>query len=237
MSTFVEMKRFAFLLAIFAMAVTSLSGQELSGAPYFCNQPNTALEYVRTTADGDVKWYHTMRIGEVVTNGGRTDIDYTSHILNHKHKPYYGKEPAQLAAVVTADAVVLNVAESVAAIFRTILPGSAKIVSTGGESSLPSNMSPGDTLPDVLASVKAFGLTMKITVTERKVLREETITTPAGKFNCMVIRERKVEKGMGRNRHTIADTWYAKGIGMVRHDTYDTDLKLLTSEVLTAIRR
>lgn len=237
MSTFVEMKRFAFFLVIFAMAVTSLSGQELSGAPYFCNQSNTALEYVRTTAEGDIKWYHTMRIGDAVTNGGRTDIDYTSHILNHKHKPYYGKEPAQLAAVVTADAVVLNVAESVAAIFRTILPGSAKIISTGGESSLPSNMSPGDTLPDVLASVKAFGLTMKITVTERKVLREETITTPAGKFNCMVIRERKVEKGMGRNRHTIADTWYAKGIGMVRHDTYDTDLKLLTSEVLTAIRR
>ena len=231
------MKRFAFLLVIFAMAVTSLSGQELSGAPYFCNQPNTTLEYVRTTAEGDIKWYHTMRIGDAVTNGVRTDIDYTSHILNHKHKPYYGKEPAQLAAVVTADAVVLNVAESVAAIFRTILPGSAKIVSTGGESSLPSNMVPGDTLPDVLASVKAFGLTMKITVTERKVLREEAITTPAGKFNCMVIRERKVEKGMGRNRHTIADTWYAKGIGMVRHDTYDTDLKLLTSEILTAIRR
>ena len=102
---------------------------------------------------------------------------------------------------------------------------------------MPSHLSTRDTLPDVYASVRVFGLTMKITVTERKVLREETITTPAGKFNCMVIRERKVEKGMGRNRHTIADTWYAKGIGMVRHDTYDTDLKLLTSEILTAIRR
>lgn len=231
------MKRLLSLLVMFMISVPALSGQGHDNPPYFCNQSNTALEYVRTTAEGDVKWYHTMKTVSAVKNGDTTTIGYTSHILNHKHKPYYGKEPAQLAAVVTADAVVLNVAESVAAIFRTILPGSAKIVSTGGESSLPSNMSPGDTLPDVLASVKAFGLTMKITVTERKVLREETITTPAGKFNCMVIRERKVEKGMGRNRHTIADTWYAKGTGMVRHDTYDTDLKLLTSEILTAIRR
>ena len=56
-----------------------------------------------------------------------------------------------------------------------------------------------------------------------------------GKFECIVIRERKVEKGMGRNRHTIADTWYARGVGMVRHDTHDPDLNLLTSEVLTSI--
>lgn len=219
------------------IALSGLKGEEQGNTPYFCNRPDTALEYVRTTAEGDIKWYHTMKIGNAVTNGGNTSINYTSHILNHKHKPYYGKEPAQLAAVVTADAVVLNVAESVAAVFRTILPGSAKIVSTGGESSLPSDMSPGDTLPNVVASVKAFGLTMKITVTERKVLRAETISTPAGEFKCMVIRERKVEKGMGRNRHTIADTWYAKGTGMVRHDTYDTNLKLLTSEVLTSIRQ
>ena len=115
------------------------------------------------------------------------------------------------------------------------MPERTTITSTGGESSLPSSMTPGDTLPSVQASVKAFGLTMKISVTDRQVLKFETISTPAGKFNCIVVRERKVEKGMGRNRHTIADTWYSKGTGMVRHDTYSPELELLTSEVLTAI--
>ncbi len=210
-------------------------GQET--APYFCNMADTVLEYVRTTSEGDVKWYHTMTIGTVRQIGGSTLIDYTSHILNHKRKPYYGDEPAELSASVNQGSVTLDVAESVAAVFRTLLPSGAKITSSGGESTLPSDMAPGDVLPDVYASVKALGLTMKVTVTERKVLRSETISTPAGTFDCMVVRERKVEKGMGRNRHTIADTWYARGTGMVRHDTYNPDLELQTSEVLVSMFR
>lgn len=222
------------ILAILVSVAADLMGQE--PAPYFCNVADTVLEYIRTTSEGDVKWYHTMRIGTVNETGNRAQIDYTSHILNHKHKPYYGDEPAELSASITNGMVTLDVAESVAAVFRTMLPSGARITSSGGESSLPSDMVPGDVLPDVYASVKALGLTMKITVTERNVLRNETLSTPAGTFDCVVIRERKVEKGMGRNRHTIADTWYSRGVGMVRHDTYSPELELQTSEVLTVIR-
>ena len=177
-----------------------------------------------------------MTIGQVRQVGDTTLIDYTSYILNHKRKPYYGDEPAELQASINKGTVTIDVAESVAAVFRTLLPSGARITSSGGESSLPSDMTPGDVLPDVQASVKALGLTMKITVTEREVLRFETISTPAGVFDCVVVRERKVEKGMGRNRHTVADTWYARGIGMVRHDTYGPELELQTSEVLVTIR-
>ena len=229
------MRKFLFLFAILASAAANLVGQE--AVPYFCNVPNTVLEYTRTTAEGDVKWYHTMKIGSAANNAGNICIDYTSHILNHKRKPYYGDEPAKLSASITQGKVTVNIAESVAAIFRTILPSGVTITSSGGESSLPSDMAPGDVLPDIHASVKALGRTMRITVTERKVLREETISTPAGKFDCIVIRERKVEKGMGRNRHTVADTWYARGTGMVRHDTYNPDLELITSEVLMKVHQ
>ena len=226
-------QKFIFILTILVSAAVDIMGQE--AAPYFCNKAETVLEYTRTTAEGDVKWYHTMTIGETRQKGDTTFIDYTSHILNHKRKPYYGDEPAQLQAAVNKGTVTLDVAESVAAVFRTMLPSGARITSSGGESSLPSDMSQGDILPDVHASVKALGLTMKITVTEREVLRQETISTPAGTFECVVVRERKVEKGMGRNRHTVADTWYARGIGMVRHDTYSPELELQTSEKLVSI--
>ena len=225
------MKRLLYILVILVSAA-DMMGQVK--APYFCNAADTVLEYVRTTAEGDVKWYHTMTIGDVRQTGESVLIDYTSHILNHKRKPYYGDEPAELSASIDQGSVTLDVAESVAAVFRTLLPSGAKITSSGGESTLPSDMVPGDVLPDVHASVKALGLTMKVTVTERKVLKVETISTPAGTFECVVIRERKVEMGMGRNRHTVADTWYARGIGMVRHDTYSPDMELQTSEVLSS---
>ena len=204
-------------------------------APYFCNKPGTVLEYTRTTPDGDIKWYHTMTIKDVTKGGDTTAINYTSYIQNHKHKPYYGKEPAQLIATITNQGVTVNVAESVAAVFRTLFPGNTRITSTGGESTLLTNMTPGDTLPNVSSSVKVLGITMKITVTDRQVLRQETIQTPAGAYHCIVIRETKLEKGMGRNRHTIADTWYTQGLGMVRHDTYNMNMELQTSEILTSI--
>lgn len=228
-----KLRRLLYIFAIVVYAAADLMGQE--AAPYFCNVADTVLEYTRTTSEGDVKWYHTMRIGEVKKAGDKTLIDYTSHILNHKNKPYYGDDPAELSASITGGAVTVDVAESVAAVLRTMLPSGTRIKSSGGESALPSDMAPGDVLPDVHASVKALGLTMKITVTERVVLRYETISTPAGTFDCVVIRERKVEKGMGRNRHTIADTWYSRGIGMVRHDTYSPKLELQTSELLSSM--
>lgn len=218
-------------LVLMLMVALVLCGKAMAQEPYFCTRENTHLEYTRTTHDGDVKWYHTMSIGTV---DGDT-LDYTSFIKNHKGKPYYGDRPAELEALLHDGDVTLNVAESVAAVFRTMFPKNTKITTTGGESTLPYDMAPGDTLPDVSASVKALGMKMKIDVTDRRVLRYETISTPAGVFDCIVVRERKVEKGMGRNRHTIADTWYARGVGMVRHDTHDPDLNLLTSEVLTSI--
>ena len=224
----------ALLLAMLSLAATEMAGQE--NAPYFCTKANTTLEYTRTTAESEVKWYHTMTIKEANANGDTTTINYTSYIENHKHKPYYGKQPAELSASITRQGVTLNIAESVAAVFRTLFPGNTRITSTGGESTLPSNMAPGDTLPSVYSSVKVLGMTMKITVTQRQVLRFETIRTPAGTYHCAVIRETKLEKGMGRNRHTIADTWYSKGLGMVRHDTYNLELELQTSEILTGIR-
>ena len=223
----------ALLATILTLTIAEMAAQQT--APYFCNKPGTVLEYTRTTPDGEIKWYHTMTIKDVTKGGDTTAINYTSYIQNHKHKPYYGKEPAQLTATITNQRVTLNVAESVAAIFRTLFPGNTRITSTGGESSLPTNMAPGDTLPNVNASVKVLGMTMKITVTDRQVLRHETIQTPAGTYHCIVIRETKLEKGMGRNRHTIADTWYAQGLGMIRHDTYNLNLELQTSEILTSI--
>ena len=230
-----EIKR---TIIVITMLLTALSGSYAQETePYFCVREGAVLEYERKFTDGQVKWYHTMEIvGVESLSESASVVEYTSHILNHKRRPYYGDEPARLSARIDGGDVVLNVAESVASVFRTLLPQKTKISSTGGESALPSDMAPGDTLPDVYASVKALGMTMKITVTQRRVLRYETIATEAGTFDCIVVRERKVEKGMGRNRHTVADTWYAKGVGMVRHDTHDKDMELQTSEILKNIK-
>ena len=131
----------------------------------------------------------------------------------------------------------LDIASSLVSVLRGVLWKNAKITAEGGKTLLPSVLVPGDTLRSAAGKVKALGMTMNVTVTERKVLGTDTLTTPAGTFPCVIVSEHKVEKGMMRNRVTTARTWYARGIGMVRHDTYDMNLILETSEVLEKIER
>ena len=100
---------------------------------------------------------------------------------------------------------------------------------------IPANLKPGDRLPDAHARVKTGVLTHTMDITEREVLRTERITVPAGTFDCVVLREHKVEHGVGRERDNICENWYAPGIGPIRHDSYrvvNGILKLNAREVL-----
>lgn len=143
--------------------------------------------------------------------------------------------PVALKVTVKQDGdVEMDAAQAVAAVFSNIL-GTRNVRTSGGLTVLPSDMEPGDTLPDVSGSATAGPVSMKVDVTGRKVLRRETLTTAAGTFDCIVVQEHKVEKGSLRNRVTTAQTWYARGVGMVRHDTYDKHMELETTEVLVKI--
>ena len=122
------------------------------------------------------------------------------------------------------------------AILHTTLPfGHAKTVESGAI--LPANMKPGDILPSAEAEVTILGMKYRVKVTDRKVLRYETISTPAGTFDCIVISEHKVEKAPVYKRETTALSWYSDGVGYVRHDTYNKNMVLETSEQLYSIKR
>lgn len=205
-----------------------------NSVPYFCVDKGTVLEYTRKYTDGKVKWYHKMTMINVEIEEGKGVITYSSQLFNEKKKPYTDTPP-EMRAIVDDGSISINIAETMTSIFKSALGEKRNIRSSGDMSLLPSDMEPGDSLPDAFCSVYAFGMTMNISVTKRIVLEYDTLDTPAGNFDCIVIRESKVEKGMGRNRRTTANTWYARSVGMVRHDTYNYKEVLETSEVLTSI--
>ena len=74
-----------------------------------------------------------------------------------------------------------------------------------------------------------------IDYTERKVLRTEKVTVPAGTFDCIVVQERKVEKAPLLKRENITLTWYSLEYGFVRHDSLLPDGSLESSEQLVSI--
>jgi len=108
---------------------------------------------------------------------------------------------------------------------------------SGTDMILPNDLSPGQQLPDaeVLMNVSMAPINMKMTVKmlNRKVEANETITTPAGTFDCVVITYDHETK-MGMKISGKAKQWFAEDVGMVKSESYNKKGKLIGSSVLTA---
>jgi len=112
---------------------------------------------------------------------------------------------------------------------------------SGDALQIPNALEPGQTLPDGTMTMKAstggFGLmTMTLSVTDRMVETAETITTPAGTFDCVKISQESELRAIIRKKFKSA-TWYAKGIGMVKSENYDSKGNVESSTLLTKLDR
>lgn len=92
---------------------------------------------------------------------------------------------------------------------------------------MPSRMSAGDELKDgkINISVTAQGggmalMNMTTQITDRKVVSEEKMTTPAGTFDCVVISSVVQSKTGFISISYDSKEWYAENVGLVRSETY-----------------
>ena len=225
------MKRFLSIALAMVVSFCAFAQNEA----YFCTRPGAVLRYERNEAGGKEKLVY-IRIQKNTSYDASTGkVRFTNDMLKPNGESYL-KSPLSMVASVSSDNnVIMDVGESAAAIIKMLVPDKP-VKATGGKSVLRGDMKPGDVLPDVNISISAMGMEFKSTVTDRKVVRFEKLRTKAGEFDCIVVREYKTEKGMGISKVKINDTWYAKGVGMVRHDTYDKKMKLQTTETLTSIK-
>ena len=111
----------------------------------------------------------------------------------------------------------------------------------GGDMVFPGNLSVGQTLPDGHLSMKASmnGMTLMSTtidVTDRKIVAKESITTPAGTFECFKLEENVKFSGIvtmtGKNV-----SWFAAGAGLVKSLSYDGKGNLSSRTELTKLNK
>ncbi|GLR18313.1 DUF3108 domain-containing protein [Portibacter lacus] len=111
---------------------------------------------------------------------------------------------------------------------------------SGSDVVLPNNMKKGDELPDaeMFISVNMGGINMNIDVMmlDRKVVGKESVTTPAGTFDCIVIEYQSKIK-MGLEKKGSAKQWIAEGVGMVKQEDYNKKGKVTSSSMLTAFKK
>lgn len=102
----------------------------------------------------------------------------------------------------------------------------------------PNHPVEGQTLPDGHLTMRVKNaditmLTMTVDITDRKVMGFETITTPAGTFECVKVYQSSTTKSIIKiNSNTI--TWYCMGVGMIRSEDYSDKGKLRSVSELTA---
>ena len=104
----------------------------------------------------------------------------------------------------------------------------------------PNNLSAGQSLPDadVQMTVKMPPLNMKMNMNffNRKVEGNESVTTPAGTFDCYVITYDSEAK-MGFKMTSSNKLWLSEGFGMVKSETYNKKGSLIGKSVLTAFEK
>jgi len=110
----------------------------------------------------------------------------------------------------------------------------------------PENLSVGATLNDASSTISLYSgsdlfTTIKITITNRKVVSKESITTTAGTFNCFKITQdfnmETTTKGVTIPVSIKSAEYYAAGAGSVKTESYNKDGKLMGYSLLTKITK
>jgi len=106
---------------------------------------------------------------------------------------------------------------------------------------MPANLTAGQVLGNgrVTAKIASSGInlmTLNTLITNRKVDGFESVTTPAGTFDCVKISYDMEVKVMFKVNMKCTQ-WYAKNVGAVKTETYDKKGKLETSSMITKISK
>lgn len=106
----------------------------------------------------------------------------------------------------------------------------------------PSNPVAGQTLPDAESSMTitmngiAF-MSMKMKTTNRKVEGNESVTTPAGTYNCVKYTyDTEVSSSMFKSK-SKSTMYMAKNVGMVKMESYDDGGKFQSKQLLTSFSK
>ena len=219
------------LILVSFLSTLSLLAQE----PFFCTRPGTKLYYERYKA-GTTKLTQTtlFEIESIKQTAKGQEVHYAVTMAKANGNDLYGGRAIQTTLIAPNGDVNMNFGETVKGFVRNMF-SHAKVEVSEAWALLPAKMQPGDTLPETHCTVTVAGLKAYFHITDRRVLRKETITTPAGTFDCIVVRERKEEDAPFHHPDNWLDNYYAPGYGYVRHDKYDKNMRLQESEVLVRI--
>lgn len=227
------MKKVFLLSAMILIGIIS-KAQEI----FFPTKEGTVLVYKSFDKKDKETSKVQYTIRNVKINGGDIDITYLIESIDPKDKLVFKEEITihQKGGKLYFD--MSNFVNKAAFQQEGEIP--AEIQVTGNNMEVPSNPKPGDVLPDanVEMAMKLGFVNMKMSalVTNRKVEAIEDITVKAGTFKGYKFSSEVNSSMMGIKVNSKNIEWYAKGIGIVRTESYDKNGKLQSYTELIEVK-
>lgn len=212
--------KFAFLCLVFTSFSISLVAQR----PYFCIDKGARMTYASYDANGNITSTSVTTINDVTGGAGNWDISYTATVNDADGNAVMG--PLEMTAHIDQGNV------------SAALGTSGSIVEvTGNVPHIPSRLAVGQLLEIGTMKISSMGVTTTANILEHKVVDREEITTPAGTFKCYVIEQTTESRIMGIRAQGTTKSWYARGVGSVKSESFDAKGNLVSSQELQKITK
>ena len=226
------MKLRTYMTIIAVFSITILFAQNDCSVFYPFEEGATA-EITTYDKRGDIAAKVTYMVSEISQNGGNTTAEMNMDMRD---------TDGTLITQSTYDVLCNN--EGIEIDFKSMFSpqmatqfNDIETEITGTNIVLPNDLTVGQTLPDadMQARINMSGINMNMSVKmqDRKVVGQESVSTPAGTFDCYVISYSNDIK-MGINQRGSAKQWIAKGVGLVKQEDYNRRGKVTSSSLLTA---
>ena len=227
------MKNKLLLILFFLLGIISLTAQD-NCSKFYPMTEGVAMEYTNYNKKGKVEGISSYQVIETNTVGNTTNATMAINLKDEKGKEIYNTD-YKLSC--TGNMVTLD--------YESLLPsdmmkqyGDMDIEISGNDIEIPNDLSVGQNLNDANVTMKIgmSGINMNIAVDmlNRKVEKKESVTTPAGTYNCYVVYSENQSKMMMANQVYPSRVWLAEGVGMVKQETYKKNGDLMSSTLLTA---
>ncbi len=202
---------------------------------YYPLREGTSLTYTSYNGKDKEEGTITYKVKDVSSNAGVTRATMQMELSDAKGKN-----------MMTSEYGITCEGDMVRIDFKSLMNGpmmqqfkDMEMDMTGTDLELPNNLSVGQELADASIHMKvnmgAMNMEMNVETLNRKVEKKESVTTPAGTFDCFVISSDTRTKMMMGGGTFPSRIWLSEGVGMVKQETYNKNGKLNGYSVLTAL--
>jgi hypothetical protein len=158
---------------------------------------------------------------EALNNG----FAVTLSVINSDKKGEQTTPPQSLKMTCKDGVVYFDMNKFVPEEYQNEENGGMNMAVEGDNLEMPINMKPGDVLKDASVTMKMgasdspMNMKMTLHIFDRKVEGKETLTTPAGKFDCTIISQSIKTKAIV-SIQVDSKEWYCPGIGSIKSESY-----------------